>query len=110
MLLLIKMKPILTKQQIQNNPNFACDISAEVQTQLREGNAQLITDICQDLHLRDVACAVAALHCHLFFLSKSYLEYDRTMICCASILIASKAMYEKVRINDLVVQYWQYKH
>lgn len=47
---------------------------------------------------------------NLFFLQKTYLEYDRGLVCCASILIASKALYEKVRINDLCVQFWQCKH
>ena len=102
------MKPtILTKAQLAANPNHACNISQQTQDRLRTGNALLIADIGEALNLRDTTIAVAQMYTHLFFLSRTYLEYERGLVCCAAILIASKSLYERVRINDLCVHYWQ---
>lgn len=70
----------------------------------------MIADIGAELNLRDTTIAVAQLYTHLFFLSKTYLECERGLVCCAAILIASKSLYERVRINDLCVHYWQAIH
>ena len=47
---------------------------------------------------------------NLFFLRKSYLNFDRALVCCASIFIACKVLYEKVNVNHLCIKYWQTKH
>jgi hypothetical protein len=70
----------------------------------------MIADICGELNLRENTMAVAMLYTNLFFVTRTYLEYERGLVCCAAILISSKALYEKVRINDLCVQYWQSRH
>lgn len=70
----------------------------------------MITDVCIELGLRENTVAVSMMYTNLFYIDKTYLEYERGLVCCAAILIASKALYEKVRINDICIQYWQCKH
>lgn len=55
-----------------------------------------------------MTCAFATVLTHLFFLSKTYLEYDRSLVCCSSLLISSKALYEKVKPGDLLCEYWKH--
>ena len=59
---------LVSPQRVAANPNFACDISADKQDELRIGNAQFIVSLCQDLQLSQECVAVAIVATNIFFL------------------------------------------
>ena len=77
---------------------------------LRIGNSAYIQETCEKLGLRPETVAVALTYTNLFFLRKSYLNYDRALVCCASMFIACKLLYEKMNIMLFCREYWQITH
>lgn len=73
-------------------------------------NAFFIIETGSELNLRNETVAVSLMQTNLFFLRKSYLNFDRSLVCCASIFIACKVLYEKVNVNHLCIKYWNTKN
>jgi hypothetical protein len=105
------MTSLLSKSQLDDgNPNLAQNLTDTQLDLLRLTNAFFIIETCTELQLRSETVSVALMQTHLFFLRKSYLNFDRALVCCASIFIACKVLYEKVNINNLCIKYFQTKH
>ena len=101
------MTSLLSKSQLDDgNPNLAQNLTETQLDLLRLTNAFFIIETCTELQLRSETVSVALMQTHLFFLRKSYLNFDRALVCCASIFIACKVLYEKVNINNLCIKYF----
>jgi len=101
------MTSLLSKLQLDDgNPNLAQNFTKQQLDFLRITNAFFIIETGTELNLRSEAVSVALMQTHLFFLRKSYLNCDRALVCCASIFIACKVLYEKVNLQSLCIKYW----
>lgn len=105
------MTALLSKSQLDDgNPNLAQNFTSSQLDLLRITNAFFIIEAGAELQLRCETVSIAIMQTHLFFVRKSYLSFDRALVCCASIFIACKVLYEKVNINHLCIKYLQTKH
>lgn len=97
-------------KKTQANINNTHGISNEMQADLMRGSAQFIIDLANELKQIPETAAIAIMYHQLFFLENSYLEYERELICCASLFVAAKVMYSKARVHDLCIQYFNLKN
>ena len=102
--------PLITKEIIQQNPNFSCDLTQDQQDELRLSTCQIIICLGEDLKLSQETIAQAILYSNMFFLQESYFENERDMIGCAAIFIAAKGMFERIRIPEICTHHWKLKH
>ena len=69
----------------------------EEQQILRSGDYTFLTELGNKLLLDDHVACTANYMLNLFFLRRSYLQFDRRMICAAAIMLASKITNFKVQ-------------
>lgn len=65
--------------------------------------------MAKELKLSSETASVATLYIQLFFLAESYLEHERELVCCACLFVACKLLYQRMRVSDLCVQYYNLK-
>lgn len=97
------MKLLTDTKKLEFNINNAHDIPAVKQTELRLGSTQFINDMARELKLTTETASVATLYYQLFYLSQSYLEHERELVCCACLFVACKLLYQRMRVADLCV-------
>ena len=97
------MRLLEDTSKLEFNINHSHDISSTKQQELRLGNSQFIIDMARELKLTADTAQVATTYMQLFFLSQSYLEHERELVCCACLFVACKLLYQRMRVSDLCV-------
>lgn len=73
----------------------------EEQQILRSGDYTFLTELGYKLLLNDYVICTANYLLNLFFIRRSYLQFDRRMICAAAIMLSSKITNYKVQESRL---------
>lgn len=83
----------MNKSATLSDLNSAQNIDDKLQTDLRLGNCQFITDVAKELKFTQETTSLAILYTDLFFKVRSFLDYEREIICCAALFLSAKALY-----------------
>eukprot|EP00347_Sterkiella_histriomuscorum_P003972 403362233 len=101
---------LIDKSIVYKNVNHHFGISSETQDQIRIGSTQYILDVGKFLDLNSQVIQTAIIYNQLFFLKKSYLNYEKELYQNAALYLASKNLNHKRKISDFCLYYHKLKY